>query len=96
MCTTTPYLYALSLTEPTAIVIQLCPRSRIGLWENINYSTPNDIMYYFSFDVGFTTIVVLSMGQSGAETKYAVMTVRGQCSKYGTYFGYLTELLWQN
>ena len=32
-------------------------------------------MHYFSFDVGFTNIVVRSTGQSGVETKYRVPTV---------------------
>ena len=31
-----------------------------------------DTTHHFSSDVGFTNIVVQSMGQSGAETKYRV------------------------
>ena len=34
--------------------------------------------FFFSSDVGFTNIVVRSMGQSGADTKYRVPTVQGQ------------------
>ena len=41
----------LSLTECTPIVIQLCLRSWIGLWENYYYML-FDIMHYFSSDVG--------------------------------------------
>ena len=37
-----------------------------------------DITHYFSSDVGFTNIVVKSMGQSGVQKKYGVPTVRGQ------------------
>ena len=34
-------------------------------------------MHYISSNVGFTNIDVWSTGQSGAETKYGVPTVRG-------------------
>ena len=33
-------------------------------------------MHYFYFNVGFTTIVVQSTGQSGVKTKYEVPTVQ--------------------
>ena len=59
----------LSPTERTPIVIQLCLKFRIGLWEKYYYAL-FDIMHYFSSDVGFTNIVVWFMGQSGVETKY--------------------------
>ena len=43
------------------------------------YYTLFDIKHYFSSDVGFTNIVVQSTRQYGAETKYGVPTVQGQC-----------------
>ena len=50
----------------------------MGLWEKY-YDTLFGITHYFSSDVGFTNIVVQSTAQSGAETKYRVSIVRGQC-----------------
>ena len=44
-------------TKRTPIFIELCLRSRIGLWENY-YCAPFDIMYCFSSGVGLTNIVV--------------------------------------
>ena len=35
-------------------------------------------MHFFSFDVGFTSIVVRSTGQSGTKTKHTVPTEPGQ------------------
>ena len=49
----------------------------MGLWENYYYALFN-ITHYFSSDMGLTKIVVRYTGQSGAETKYRVPTVRGQ------------------
>ena len=65
----------LSPAERTPIVIQLCLRSRMVLWEKYYY-VPFDITNYFSSHVGFTNSVVWSMRQSGGETKYKVPTVR--------------------
>ena len=45
------------VTERTIIVIQLCLRSQIGLWENYYYALFN-AMHYFYSDVGFTNIFV--------------------------------------
>ena len=59
---------SLSPTERTPIVIELCLRSRRGLWEEYYYA-PFDITHYFSSNVGFTNIVVQSTRQSGAEMK---------------------------
>ena len=70
----------LSLTERTPVNIQLCLRSRIGLWEKYYYALFDITQrHYFCSDVGFTNIVVRYMGQSGAKTKYIVPTVQGQC-----------------
>ena len=68
---------SLSPTECTPIIMQLCLRSRIGLWEKYYY-TLFDIMHHFPSDVGFTNTVVSSVGQSGVKTKFGVPTVRGQ------------------
>ena len=64
----------LSATEGTPIVLQLCMKSRIGLWGKYYYAL-YDITHYFSSDVGFTNIVVWSMGHSSAEMKYRAPTV---------------------
>ena len=52
-----------------------------------------DIMHYFSWDVGFTNIVVRSTGQSGVETKYRVPTVRGQCGDQGVKGSKITGMM---
>ena len=38
-----------------------------------------EFKHYFCSDVGFITIVVRSMGQTGAKMKYGVPNVPGQC-----------------
>ena len=60
---------ALQSAERTLV----CLRSRIALWEKYYYAQ-FDIAHYISSDVGFTNIVVWSMLQSGAKTKYTVPT----------------------
>ena len=79
---------SLSSTERTPIVIQLCLRSRIGLWEKYYYTLFTiDITIIFSSDMEFTNIVVWSMGQSGAKAKYRVITelycARTMCTGLG-------------
>ena len=67
--------FALFPTERTLVIIQLCLRSRIELWEKYYYA-PFDVKYYFSADVGFTNIVVWSMGQSGVDRSTVVNCAR--------------------
>ena len=52
----------LSSTEgtPVYIVIQLCLRSQIGLWEKYYYAL-FDIAHYFSSDVGLTNILLFGL-----------------------------------
>ena len=58
---------SLSPTECTPILIQLCLRSRIRLWEKY-YHAPFDTTYHFSSNMGFTNIVVRSTGTVCART----------------------------